>query len=143
MTIRTSLALLTLIVIPLLGKTLHIQQQLTAIERQGEQWRLQAQVPPGGWLLRSRYQFDIHMGYLQRYQQTKDERWLNAFRHWASRYVRVHPDPNVSFTRILIAQHQHDFALARHLAHRFYLEYPKTAASPATGHTAPLQSQKQ
>lgn len=130
MTIRTSLALLTLIVIPLLGKTLHIQQQLTAIERQGEQWRLQAQVPPGGWLLRSRYQFDIHMGYLQRYQQTKDERWLNAFRHWASRYVRVHPDPNVSFTRILIAQHQHDFALARHLAHRFYLEYPKDRRIP-------------
>lgn len=129
-TIRVAIVLLALVLIPLLAKTLHIQQQLTAVERQGEQWRLQDPVPPGGWLLASRYRFDIHMGYLQRYQQTKNEQWLIAFRRWASGYVDVHPDPNVSFTCILIALHQQDFAIAHRLAKRFYLEYPNDRRIP-------------
>lgn len=123
-TIRITTLILTLLLIPLLLTTLHTQQRLTALERRGEQYRLQAPVPPDAWLLATRYRFDINMGYLQRYQQTKDERWLLAFRRWATDYVRIHPDPNVSFTRILIALHQQDVATARQLAARFYLEYP-------------------
>ena len=96
------------VITPLLFLTLHTQQQLTLAERQSTQWRLAESLPVGGWLLATRYRFDVQMGYLQRYQHTRDERWLAAVRRWAPDYVRVQPDPNVSFTQILLALQQRD-----------------------------------
>lgn len=105
-----AMALIAVIVItPLLFLTLHTQQQLTLAERQSTQWRLAESLPVGGWLLATRYRFDVQMGYLQRYQRTRDARWLAAVRRWAPDYVRVQPDPNVSFTQILLALQQRDW----------------------------------
>ncbi len=70
------------------------------------------------------------MGYLQRYQRTRDARWLEAVRRWAPDYVRVHPDPNVSFTQILLALQQRDLPEAHRLATRFYLTYPNDRRIP-------------
>lgn len=115
---------------PLLLLTLQTQQRLTAAERQSEQWRLAESLPVGGWLLATRYRFDVEMGYLQRYQRTQDALWLVPVRRWAPEYVRVHPDPNISFTQILLALQQHDMSSARRLAARFYLEYPNDRRIP-------------
>ena len=70
------------------------------------------------------------MGYLQRYQRTRDARWLEAVRRWAPDYVRVHPAPNVSFTQILLALQQRDLPEAHRLAPRFYLTYPNDRRIP-------------
>lgn len=113
-----------LVVTPLLFLTLQTQQQLTLAERQSTQWQLAESLPVGGWLLATRYRFDLQMGYLQRYQRTRDARWLALVRRWAPDYVRVHPDPNISFTQILLALQQHDMVEAQRLANRFYLIYP-------------------
>lgn len=113
-----------LVVTPLLFLTLQTQQQLTLAERQSTQWQLAESLPVGGWLLATRYRFDLQMGYLQRYQRTRDARWLALVRRWAPDYVRVHPDPNISFTQILLALQQHDMVEAQRLATRFYLIYP-------------------
>lgn len=113
-----------LVVTPLLLLTLQTQQQLTLAERQSTQWQLAESLPVGGWLLATRYRFDLQMGYLQRYQRTRDARWLVLVRRWAPDYVRVHPDPNISFTQILLALQQHDMVEAQRLATRFYLIYP-------------------
>lgn len=113
-----------LVVTPLLLLTLQTQQQLTLAERQSTQWQLAESLPLGGWLLATRYRFDLQMGYLQRYQRTRDARWLALVRRWAPDYVRVHPDPNISFTQILLALQQHDLVEAQRLATRFYLIYP-------------------
>lgn len=113
-----------LVVTPLLLLTLQTQQQLTLAERQSTQWQLAESLPVGGWLLVTRYRFDLQMGYLQRYQRTRDARWLALVRRWAPDYVRVHPDPNISFTQILLALQQHDLVEAQRLATRFYLIYP-------------------
>ncbi|MDO8231989.1 O-antigen ligase family protein [Citrobacter werkmanii] len=113
-----------LVVTPLLLLTLQTQQQLTLAERQSTQWQLAESLPVGGWLLVTRYRFDLQMGYLQRYQRTRDARWLALVRRWAPDYVRVHPDPNISFTQILLALQQHDMVEAQRLANRFYLIYP-------------------
>ncbi|MDU1873545.1 O-antigen ligase family protein [Citrobacter sp.] len=113
-----------LVVTPLLLLTLQTQQQLTLAERQSTQWQLAESLPVGGWLLVTRYRFDLQMGYLQRYQRTRDARWLALVRRWAPDYVRVHPDPNISFTQILLALQQHDMVEAQRLATRFYLIYP-------------------
>ncbi|EGT0659892.1 O-antigen ligase family protein [Citrobacter werkmanii] len=113
-----------LVVTPLLLLTLQTQQQLTLAERQSTQWQLAESLPVGGWLLATRYRFDLQMGYLQRYQRTRDVRWLALVRRWAPDYVRVHPDPNISFTQILLALQQHDLVEAQRLATRFYLIYP-------------------
>lgn len=113
-----------LVVTPLLFLTLQTQQQLTLAERQSTQWQLAESLPVGGWLLATRYRFDLQMGYLQRYQRTRDARWLALVRRWAPDYVRVHPDPNISFTQILLALQQHDMVEAQRLATRFYLVYP-------------------
>ena len=110
--------------------TLHTQQQLTLAERQSSQWHLAESLPVGGWLLTSRYRFDVQMGYLQRYQRTRDARWLEAVRRWAPDYVRVHPDPNVSFTQILLALQQRDLVEAHRLATRFCLIYPNDRRIP-------------
>ncbi|MBJ9568971.1 O-antigen ligase family protein [Citrobacter braakii] len=115
---------------PLLLLSLHTQQQLTLAERQSAQWRLAESLPVGGWLLAPRYRFDVQMGYLQRYQRTRDARWLEAVRRWAPDYVRVHPDPNVSFTQILLALQQRDLPEAHRLATRFYLTYPNDRRIP-------------
>ena len=104
--------------------TLQTQQQLTLAERQSTQWQLAESLPVGGWLLATRYRFDLQMGYLQRYQRTRDARWLELVRRWAPDYVRVHPDPNISFTQILLALQQRDLTQAHRLATRFYLIYP-------------------
>lgn len=119
-----------LTVAPLLLLTLHTQQQLTLAERQSSQWHLAESLPVGGWLLTSRYRFDVQMGYLQRYQRTRDARWLEAVRRWAPDYVRVHPDPNVSFTQILLALQQRDLVEAHRLATRFCLIYPNDRRIP-------------
>ena len=119
-----------LTVAPLLLLTLHTQQQLTLAERQSTQWQLAEPLPVGGWLLTSRYRFDVQMGYLQRYQRTRDARWLEAVRRWAPDYVRVHPDPNVSFTHILLALQQRDLVEAHRLATRFCLIYPNDRRIP-------------
>ena len=119
-----------LTVAPLLLLTLHTQQQLTLAERQSTQWQLAEPLPVGGWLLTSRYRFDVQMGYLQRYQRTRDARWLEAVRRWAPDYVRVHPDPNVSFTQILLALQQRDLVEAHRLATRFCLIYPNDRRIP-------------
>ncbi|MRF61799.1 O-antigen ligase family protein [Citrobacter portucalensis] len=119
-----------LTVAPLLLLTLHTQQQLTLAERQSTQWHLAEPLPVGGWLLTSRYRFDVQMGYLQRYQRTRDARWLEAVRRWAPDYVRVHPDPNVSFTQILLALQQRDLVEAHRLATRFCLIYPNDRRIP-------------
>ena len=119
-----------LTVAPLLLLTLHTQQQLTLAERQSSQWHLAESLPVGGWLLTSRYRFDVQMGYLQRYQRTRDARWLEAVRRWAPDYVRVHPDPNVSFTQILLALQQRDLVEAHRLAMRFCLIYPNDRRIP-------------
>lgn len=113
-----------LVVTPLLLLTLQTQQQLTLAERQSTQWQLAESLPVGGWLLVTRYRFDLQMGYLQRYQRTRDARWLALVRRWAPDYVRVQPDPNISFTQILLALQQHDLVEAQRLATRFYLIYP-------------------
>ncbi|MCU6175599.1 O-antigen ligase family protein [Citrobacter cronae] len=113
-----------LIATPLLLLTLQTQQQLTLAERQSTQWQLAESLPVGGWLLATRYRFDLQMGYLQRYQRTRDARWLELVRRWAPDYVRVHPDPNISFTQILLALQQRDLTQAHRLATRFYLIYP-------------------
>ncbi|HDS4382143.1 Wzy polymerase domain-containing protein [Klebsiella aerogenes] len=118
------------VITPLLFLTLHTQQQLTLAERQSTQWRLAESLPVGGWLLATRYRFDVQMGYLQRYQHTRDERWLAAVRRWAPDYVRVQPDPNVSFTQILLALQQRDLAEAHRLATRFCLVYPNDRRIP-------------
>lgn len=110
--------------------SLHTQQQLTLAERQSAQWRLAESLPVGGWLLAPRYRFDVQMGYLQRYQRTRDARWLEAVRRWAPDYVRVHPDPNVSFTQILLALQQRDLPEVHRLATRFYLTYPNDRRIP-------------
>ncbi|MDM2758355.1 O-antigen ligase family protein [Citrobacter sp. Cpo148] len=119
-----------LTVAPLLLLTLHTQQQLTLAERQSTQWHLAEPLPVGGWLLTSRYRFDVQMGYLQRYQRTRDVRWLEAVRRWAPDYVRVHPDPNVSFTQILLALQQRDLVEAHRLATHFCLIYPNDRRIP-------------
>ncbi|HBZ8714362.1 TPA: O-antigen ligase family protein [Citrobacter freundii] len=119
-----------LTVAPLLLLTLHTQQQLTLAERQSSQWHLAESLPVGGWLLTSRYRFDVQMGYLQRYQRTRDAHWLEAVRRWAPDYVRVHPDPNVSFTQILLALQQRDLVEAHRLATRFCLIYPNDRRIP-------------
>ena len=119
-----------LTVAPLLLLPLHTQQQLTLAERQSTQWQLAEPLPVGGWLLTSRYRFDVQMGYLQRYQRTRDARWLEAVRRWAPDYVRVHPDPNVSFTQILLALQQRDLVEAHRLATRFCLIYPNDRRIP-------------
>jgi O-antigen polymerase len=118
------------VITPLLFLTLHTQQQLTLAERQSTQWRLAESLPVGGWLLATRYRFDVQMGYLQQYQRTRDERWLAAVRRWAPDYVRVQPDPNVSFTQILLALQQRDLAEAHRLATRFCLVYPNDRRIP-------------
>lgn len=115
---------------PLLLLSLRTQQQLTLAERQSAQWRLAEPLPVGGWLLATRYRFDVQMGYLQRYQRSRDARWLEAVRRWAPDYVRVHPDPNVSFTQILLALQQRDLVEAHRLARRFYLTYPNDRRIP-------------
>ncbi|MBJ8682945.1 O-antigen ligase family protein [Citrobacter freundii] len=119
-----------LTVAPLLLLTLHTQQQLTLAERQSTQWQLAEPLPVGGWLLTSRYRFDVQMGYLQRYQRSRDARWLEEVRRWAPDYVRVHPDPNVSFTQILLALQQRDLVEAHRLATRFCLIYPNDRRIP-------------
>lgn len=119
-----------LTVAPLLLLTLHTQQQLTLAERQSTQWHLAEPLPVGGWLLTSRYRFDVQMGYLQRYQRSRDARWLEEVRRWAPDYVRVHPDPNVSFTQILLALQQRDLVEAHRLATRFCLIYPNDRRIP-------------
>lgn len=98
--------------------------------RQSTQWHLAEPLPVGGWLLTSRYRFDVQMGYLQRYQRTRDARWLEEVRRWAPDYVRVHPDPNVSFTQILLALQQRDLVEAHRLATRFCLIYPNDRRIP-------------
>lgn len=113
-----------LVATPLLLLTLQTQQQLTLAERQSTQWQLAESLPVGGWLLATRYRFDLQMGYLQRYQRTRDASWLELVRRWAPDYVRVHPDPNISFTQILLALQQHDLVEAHRLATRFDLIYP-------------------
>lgn len=115
---------------PLLLLSLRTQQQLTLAERQSAQWRLAEPLPVGGWLLATRYRFDVQMGYLQRYQRSRDARWLEAVRRWAPDYVLVHPDPNVSFTQILLALQQRDLVEAHRLARRFYLTYPNDRRIP-------------
>ncbi|POT25280.1 Tat pathway signal sequence [Citrobacter freundii] len=125
------LALISFLVFtPLLLLSLRTQQQLTLAERQSAQWRLAEQLPVGGWLLATRYRFDVQMGYLQRYQRTRDARWLEAVRRWAPDYVRIHPDPNVSFTQILLALQQRDQVEAHRLAMRFYQAYPNDRRIP-------------
>lgn len=128
--LRALLLVTGLIFTPLLGATLQTQRQLTEVERRGEQWRLAAPLPVGGWLLASRYQFDTRMGYLQRYQRSKDPRWLTAFNRWAADYLRIHPDANVAFTQIVISQKQRDFTAARRLAARFCRQYPTDRRVP-------------
>ncbi|EFE08147.1 O-antigen ligase family protein [Citrobacter youngae] len=122
--IRVLAVISFLIATPLLLLTLQTQQQLTLAERQSTQWQLAESLPVGGWLLATRYRFDLQMGYLQRYQRTQDARWLEAVRRWAPGYVRAHPDPNIAFTQILLALQQRDLVEARRLATRFYLIYP-------------------
>ena len=60
----------------------------------------------------------------------QDARWLAAVRRWAPDYVRVQPDPNVSFTQILLALQQRDLAEAHRLATRFCLLYPNDRRIP-------------
>ncbi|MNN79417.1 hypothetical protein D3C81_1960620 [compost metagenome] len=70
------------------------------------------------------------MGDVQRYQRTRDTRWLAHVQRWAPDYVRVHPDPNVSYIQILLALKQRDMPAARRLAARFYREYPNDRRIP-------------
>lgn len=119
-----------LLLTPVLLLTLQTQQQLTMVERRAEQWRLAKSIPVGGWLLVSRYRFDVAMGDVQRYQRTRDTRWLAHVQRWAPDYVRVHPDPNVSYIQILLALKQRDMPAARRLVARFYREYPNDRRIP-------------
>ena len=116
---------------PLLLLSLHTQQQLTLAERQSAQWRLAESLPVGGWLLAPRYRFDVAAGVSATVSAYPGCSLAGRrFRRWAPDYVRVHPDPNVSFTQILLALQQRDLPEAHRLATRFYLTYPNDRRIP-------------
>lgn len=90
----------------LLAAAYPLQERLTHTEREGRQAQLPlSDLSVGETLLSDRYQFDMHIGDLLRFNQTGDKQWLLHFERWAERYSEVHPDANVYATRMGIARH--------------------------------------
>lgn len=90
----------------LLYMTLQAQQYLTYIEKTGQQMLLSIEKPLyHNWnylLMYDRYQFDLNMGYLLRYNETQDIKYLNLFNDWAMDASNSSPDINVYISWILV-----------------------------------------
>lgn len=90
----------------LLYMTLQVQQYLTYIEKTGQQVLLSIEKPLyHNWnylLMYDRYQFDLNMGYLLRYNETQDVKYLNLFNDWAMKASISSPDINIYISWILV-----------------------------------------
>lgn len=104
--LKSILAVFGLLSLVFLSLTLQAQQYLTHIEKTGQQAILSKNnVDRSEWnylFLYDRYSYDLHMGYLLRYNETNDTHYLNLFNDWAEVYSRSHPDINVYFSRYLV-----------------------------------------
>ncbi len=103
---RSILALGGVFSITLLYLTLQAQQYLTYIEKTGSQSILSTSNPANNkWsylLIADRYCYDLNMGYLLRYNETHDNKYLKLFDIWAEDYSLKHPDINVYYSWILV-----------------------------------------
>lgn len=103
---KTIIVLSGLFSMVLLYFTLQTQQYLTYIEKTGQQYLLSMnETGYEKWkyyLIYDRYNLDLNMGYLLRYNQTQEPSYLNLFSSWAENYSRSYPDVNVYFSWILV-----------------------------------------
>ena len=86
--------------------TLQGQQYLTYIEKTGQQAVLsENNTDKIKWdylLLYDRYSYDLHMGYLLKYNNTNNMHYLQLFNDWADEYSQSHPDINVYYSQYLV-----------------------------------------
>lgn len=126
---RHSLRLGSLLMVVLAGLIWHGNQQLTAVELSGFQHpaALQQLWPAERWLDRERWQYDRHVALLLAFNHSRDPRLLEAYRRWASDYLRARVDDNVYASLILVLQFQNkpqEAARYRLMAH---LLFPRDA----------------
>ncbi|WP_172641801.1 O-antigen ligase [Serratia sp. S4] len=125
---RLSLALagLALSVAVLAGFTLRGEVSLTQVERFGMEdvMPLTTLPPLSRHLLLERVTFDEQVGALMTYNQTRDERLLAGYRHWAQTYLMNRIDKNVYASLITVLQHQRHTALAIHYRQEAAIFFP-------------------
>ena len=127
-------AVLALLALTYMGTGLVSQQRLMRME-QLNLLPLIANAPqtPASLLnpsaLAPRLDFDRHVALLLRFNQTRDQALLNAFRAWGGRFLQTHNDPKVYASLLMIARAQQlpEAVILCHQAHGRWPADPRFA----------------
>lgn len=108
---RSAATLIPVAVLVFMVTGLQTQQQLTRIEQQGllpfvfnEQAVTDSLLNP--YSQPGRIDFDRHVALLVRFNQTHDLTLLDSFSNWAEDYLKVHNDPSVYASLLMILRAQ-------------------------------------
>lgn len=90
-------------------------QVLTNLERSGMQNITPATRLTNPWIQWERYNYDLHVSMLLKYNVNHDPVILDDFYHWGIKYINIHNDKNVYHYLIAIAHYQHHYQQEKNL----------------------------
>lgn len=98
----------SLVLLLLLINAYFLQYKLTYVERNSTQLTLPLKSWTEVFFQKDRYEYDYYIGKLMKFNETGNWDLLTQFQTWAKKYSLIHPDVNIYYSRLVIAEMEGD-----------------------------------